>query len=362
MPIEILNLQPVAPAPRRPRAADIDMDVPSDSYSDSESGGAAIQRDVPMHDDEGIDEEDGNEEEQQADARDEILTPGTVITSNSQWMRGHGTYVPPNSTSITSSLAGTLTRTNKLLSVRPLRARYRPEIGDLVVGRIVEVQAKRWRVDVAAAQLAILQISAINLPGGILRKRTETDELQIRSFFAEGDLLVAEVQQLHQDGAASLHTRSLKYGKLRNGLFVSVGGTGGGGGVVRSKRQLWTMETANGGGKVDVLLGVNGYIWICKHVEIDVAAEAAGINRMEEGVSSQIYSSQNNRIAVQTMREIARCRSVILALVENGVKVDEDTVTRGYHEAVEFGRESMEDDIYFGGQRGQRLAAALSGR
>lgn len=246
--------------------------------------------------------------------------------------------------------------------MRPLRARYTPEIGDLVVGRITEVQAKRWRVDVAASQLAILQISAINLPGGILRKRTETDELQIRSFFSEGDLVVAEVQQLHQDGAASLHTRSLKYGKLRNGVFVSVSGTGGGGGVVRSKRQLWTMEGANGAGKIDVLLGVNGYIWISKHVESEAAAEAAGINRMEESVSSRVYSSQNDEIDVPTMREIARFRSVILALVENGVRVDEDTVSKGYMEAVEMAREEDGDDLYLGGDKGRRLAAILAGR
>ncbi|KAM3435877.1 hypothetical protein NHJ13734_005377 [Beauveria thailandica] len=250
--------------------------------------------------------------------------------------RGHGTYVPQGSTSITSSLAGTLTRTNKLLSVRPLRARYTPEIGDLVVGRIVEVQAKRWRVDVAASQLAILQISAINLPGGILRKRTETDELQIRSFFSEGDLVVAEVQQLHQDGAASLHTRSLKYGKLRNGVFASVSGTGGGAGVVRAKRQA----CFRGG---------------------DAAAEAAGVNRMEETVSSKVYSSQNDPVDVPTMREIARVRSVILALVENGLRVEEDTVTRGYHEAVELGRETPDDDLYLGGERGRRFAAVMAG-
>ena len=280
------------------------------------------------------------------------------MTTNS----GHGTYIQPGSTDITSSLAGTLTKTNKLLSVRPLRARYTPEIGDLVVGRIVEVQAKRWRVDVAASQLAILQISAINLPGGILRKRTETDELQIRSFFAEGDLLVAEVQQLHQDGAASLHTRSLRYGKLRNGVFAAVSGTGGGGGVVRSKRQLWTMDVENAGGQVDVLLGVNGYIWISKHIEEETPAEAAGINRMEESVSSKAYSSQNDRMEVATMREIARIRSVILALVENGLKVDEDMVKRGYAEAVEMSRESADDDLYYGGDKGKRLAAALTGR
>ncbi|KAL6921759.1 hypothetical protein ACHAPO_006948 [Fusarium lateritium] len=330
MPITILSPQP--PTPRRPQAV-----AAANNDSDSESEGGA-----------GVD-------------GDDIFTPGTVITSNPQWMRGHGTYIPAGSSDITSSLAGTLTKTNKLLSVRPLRARYTPEIGDLVVGRIVEVQAKRWRVDVAASQLAILQISAINLPGGILRKRTETDELQIRSFFAEGDLVVAEVQQLHQDGAASLHTRSLKYGKLRNGVFVAVTGTGGGGGVVRSKRQVWTMDVANAGSKVDVLLGVNGYIWISKHIESETAAEAAGINRMEETVSSKVYSSQNDPMDVATMREIARIRSVILALVENGLKVDEDTVTRGYSEAVDLGRDSTDDDLYLGGEKGRRLATALAG-
>ncbi|KAM3563448.1 hypothetical protein MY1884_001266 [Beauveria asiatica] len=324
MPITILRPQPAA-QPQPAAAADSDYDA-----SDSD-GGVDVQGDVTMR-------------------------------------AGHGTYVPQGSTSITSSLAGTLTRTNKLLSVRPLRARYTPEIGDLVVGRIVEVQAKRWRVDVAASQLAILQISAINLPGGILRKRTETDELQIRSFFSEGDLVVAEVQQLHQDGAASLHTRSLKYGKLRNGVFASVSGTGGGAGVVRAKRQAWTMEPAAAGGggaaahKIDVLLGVNGYIWISRHVEGgDAAAEAAGVNRMEETVSSKVYSSQNDPVDVPTMREIARVRSVILALVENGLRVEEDTVTRGYHEAVELGRETPDDDLYLGGERGRRFAAVMAG-
>ncbi|EJP66239.1 Exosome complex component rrp4 [Beauveria bassiana] len=325
MPITILRPQPAAQ--QQPAAA-----ADSDSDSSDSDGGVDVQGDVTMR-------------------------------RASKRQRGHGTYVPHGSTSITSSLAGTLTRTNKLLSVRPLRARYTPEIGDLVVGRIVEVQAKRWRVDVAASQLAILQISAINLPGGILRKRTETDELQIRSFFSEGDLVVAEVQQLHQDGAASLHTRSLKYGKLRNGVFASVSGTGGGAGVVRAKRQAWTMEPVEGAGaahKMDVLLGVNGYIWISRHVEGDAAAEAAGVNRMEETVSSKVYSSQNDPVDVPTMREIARVRSVILALVENGLRVDEDTVTRGYHEAVELGRETPDDDLYLGGERGRRFAAVMA--
>ncbi len=65
-----------------------------------------------------------------------------------------------------------------------------------------------------AAQNAVLMLSSINLPGGVQRRKLESDELQMRTFFQEGDLLVAEVQAFFADGAMSLHTRSLKYGKV----------------------------------------------------------------------------------------------------------------------------------------------------
>jgi exosome complex component RRP4 len=47
------------------------------------------------------------------------------------------------------------------------------------------------------------------------RRKLESDELQMRGFFEEGDLLVAEVQAFFSDGAMSLHTRSLRYGKVQ---------------------------------------------------------------------------------------------------------------------------------------------------
>ncbi|GES65546.1 exosome complex component rrp4 [Aspergillus terreus] len=320
-----------------------------------------------------------------------IITPGEVVTDDPQWMRGHGTYMNPLSTSIIATVAGTVQKTNKLLSVQPLRARYTPEIGDLVVGRIVEVQSRRWKVDVAAPLLAQLPLSAINLPGGILRRRTSADELQIRTFFSEGDLVVAEVQTVHSDGAASLHTRSLKYGKLRNGVFLAVTGTGGSGassstvkggisagagsaatgssgtgGVVRSRRQVWTVSTANGGGDVDVILGVNGYIWISKHADDTPAAssttESVSITRMEEMVSSSIYSSQNDEIAPPTRREIARLAQCIQILVQGGVRVDEETVMAAYEESLQVDLEVGDDDEDEHGEGREYLEGSKAGR
>ncbi|KAH8688791.1 hypothetical protein BGW36DRAFT_392183 [Talaromyces proteolyticus] len=313
-----------------------------------------------------------------------------LISNHVKIYRGHGTFTTPYSASIIATVAGTVQKTNKLLSIHPLRARYMPEIGDLVVGRIVEVQARRWKVDVAAPLLAQLPLSAINLPGGILRRRTSADELQMRTFFVEGDLVVAEVQSVHADGSATLHTRSLKYGKLRNGVFLAVTGTGGigaasrsatkggngsnaappaaVGGVVRSRRQMWTVATANGGGDVDVTLGVNGYIWIAKHTDgaaaVSSKTENVSITRLEEVAPSTIYSSQNDEIAPQTRREIARLAGCIRVLTEGGVRVDEDTVMRAYDANLQADLEMAVDEDedagnqgkdYLGGDRGKRI-------
>ncbi|KAJ9655647.1 Exosome complex component rrp4 [Neophaeococcomyces mojaviensis] len=282
-----------------------------------------------------------------------IVVPGEPITDDTIWMRGHGTTMNPNvsSTMITSTLAGPITPTNKLLSVLPLRARYTPEIGDLVLGRIVSVEKSRWKVEVAAPLLAQLSMSSINLPGGALRRRTTTDELQMRRYFQEGDLLVAEVQSIsNSDGSATLHARSLRYGKLRNGTFLAVTGTGGGGGVVRSRRQQFTIDSgAQGGGEIDVILGVNGYIWLSKHISA-MASKAGGVDlsvsNLDEAVSSEAYSSQNDSIEEGTRREISRVSECIKALAEAGVRVDEENVIRAYEVAVDYSlsRESAEGD------------------
>ena len=36
----------------------------------------------------------------------------------------------------------------------------------------------------------------------------------MRQYLREGDLISAEVQNIFHDGALSLHTRSMKYGKV----------------------------------------------------------------------------------------------------------------------------------------------------
>jgi exosome complex component RRP4 len=104
-------------------------------------------------------------------------------------------------------------------------------------------------------------------------------------------------------------------------------------------------------------LGVNGYIWIAKHVE---TAKDVGINRLEETVSREIYSSQNEVIAAETRREIARVAGCVRALVEAGKRVDEEIIVRAYDASLELDEDEMEmEGDFISGERGKTIVQAV---
>lgn len=52
---------------------------------------------------------------------------------------------------------------NKLVSVLPLKSRYLGEQGDVVIGRVVEIVNKKWKVEVEGYDFAYLHINAVKL-------------------------------------------------------------------------------------------------------------------------------------------------------------------------------------------------------
>ncbi|EKM82008.1 hypothetical protein AGABI1DRAFT_112186, partial [Agaricus bisporus var. burnettii JB137-S8] len=246
-----------------------------------------------------------------------LTCPGESLTSSQAFMRGHGTYV--NDEEVIASVTGTIERVNKLVTVRAIRSRYNPEVGDLVVGRITEVQPRRWKVDANSRQDAVLMLSSVNLPGGVQRRKLESDELQMRSFFEEGDLLVAEVQAFFADGAMSLHTRSLRYGKLRNGQLVAVPPI-----LVRRLKSHFISLPCG----VDLILALNGYIWISKHVKQNYQ-EGEGFDA--EGV----YSNINDEIDEATRTAISRVTNIVRLLASHFIPLTDTILVEAYDWTVD---------------------------
>lgn len=219
---------------------------------------------------------------------------------------------------------------NKLLTVRPLSKRYTPVVGDVVVGRVVEVADKRWRVDVNARQDAALPLSSVNLPGG-QRRRTDEDSLQMRAFYQEGDLISAEVQKVGQDQSAQLNTRSTKYGKLCFGQMVTVPASL----IRRQRNHFHTLEEIG----VEMIIGVNGYIWLAPIPTPEEQEKRLLLLNDETLFNKEGESSWFPTTITDAVREsIARLRNCILVLARNKKQIFREAILELYNQSVENGQ------------------------
>ena len=135
-------------------------------------------------------------------------------------MSGRGTYELNGK--IISSVLGKVANISKLVTVYPKKFPYNPEVGDVIIGRIISVEKKSWKVNLYTQREGILNLTAINLPQGEQRIRNEEDQMQMRIYFKENDLFSGEIQQINNNGLIHIQTRNLKYGKLKNGILIKV--------------------------------------------------------------------------------------------------------------------------------------------
>lgn len=254
-----------------------------------------------------------------AAVENQMVVPGDTIAEDvSKFLHGHGTYV--RNGRLIASVAGVVQRVNQLLFVRPFHARYGSTgdiSGDVVVGRIVEVAAKKWNVDAGAACHAVLLLDQVNLLGNEQRRRTHADSLQMRSMFDVGDVVIAFAQEKFSDGAFSLRippgndTTSIhsKFGKAGPGVLVIVSPNL----VVRSNQHFVTLACG-----VECVLGRNGYIWLYPPTSAAAATDASSTPASD---ASDIAAAAS---ITQDIREkIARASAAISLLNVEGLCISE---------------------------------------
>eukprot|EP01132_Coremiostelium_polycephalum_P003628 gene3628-4519_t len=253
-----------------------------------------------------------------------LMIPGQTISREGEYLKGHGTF--HHEQNLIASVCGRLEKIDKLLSVRAFKARYQGEVGDIIVGRITEIASKRWKVDVNSRQDYFLMLSAINLPGGIQRRRTSSDELQMRNFFVENDLVYAEVQMLMGDGSVAIHTRNLKYGKLQNGHFMKAPSNL----IKRSKQHFYTLECG-----VDIILGLNGYIWIADSEQ--QKNQTAHIHKHERENFDQplVISDELKYVSKEGRERISRIKNSISLLIKGFLVISKSSIIKVYKQSIQ---------------------------
>lgn len=181
-----------------------------------------------------------------------VVTPGESLASEENFMKGYNCHV--DNGLIVSLVAGTVERVNRLICVKTVKNCYLPEIGDIIVGRIIKMSQRRWFVDTGSHVNSVLLLASVNLPGGELRRRNEDDEQKMKNYLKDGDVVAAEVQSVFSDGSASLHTRNLNYGKLPPGRLLKIPNNL----CKKCKTRIHKLEKYG----TMVIISANGWIWV----------------------------------------------------------------------------------------------------
>uniref|UniRef100_A0A7S0B9N2 S1 motif domain-containing protein n=1 Tax=Pyrodinium bahamense TaxID=73915 RepID=A0A7S0B9N2_9DINO len=260
-----------------------------------------------------------------AGLRAQLVCPGDLVTAEPGVLCGRGVLEREDG-KLVATVCGMVEHVNKLLYVRPLKHRYVGSIGDVVVGRVVEVQTDRWAVEIGTAQLAYLHLGNIQLPGNEQRRRTGEDALRMRELLDKGDLISAEVLRVHETGELSLQSRSSRYGKLQNGVLAMLP-------AVCVRRQAQHLVTLPQG--IMAVLGNNGWVWVCTPPKV------AGSGRQETINFSQM-DVRYEHVGPEQRERICRARNAVLALAARGLEVTPESIGFAYEESAKRGLAAWE--------------------
>ena len=236
-----------------------------------------------------------------------VLIGDEVTDLPDSYLTGHGVYEDDGKVFV--ARVGTLVHIEKLVYVKALHSRYEATVGDVVIGRVAEIQSNRWMLDIQGSQRGQLPLGSVWIPGSEQRIKTDSDQLKMREHFQESDLVLCEVQRVQQDNqSVSLHTRSSRYGRLENGCLTIVPCE-----LVPSQEKH--MELYPNG--VYVILGRNGYIW----------TGSPPIESEEDALNSAVHEAHVYREVTRDLRvPIIRTRNCIRLLADHQVAINKKNI------------------------------------
>uniref|UniRef100_A0A7S1ALK5 S1 motif domain-containing protein n=1 Tax=Noctiluca scintillans TaxID=2966 RepID=A0A7S1ALK5_NOCSC len=257
--------------------------------------------------------------------RPQVVCPGDLVTAEPGTLRGRG--VVERDGKLVATTCGIVETVNKLMYVRPLKHKYPGNVGDIVVGRILEVQSERWLVEIGTAMHATLHLTAVHLPGNVQRRRTDEDATRMRDLFVENDVISAEVQRVHESGEVALQTRTARYGKLQNGVLAAVPSV-----YIRRQLQHFVVLPDIG---VMVVLGSNGWVWVCAPPKVAGSGRHETINFSQMDVRYDLVSRD-------VRLDICRVKNAVLFLANLGFEVTPESLSFTHGESVKRGMEPWE--------------------
>ena len=176
----------------------------------------------------------------------DLVIPGQIL-SDDEYYSGRGTF--KENGKICSSLIGLVSLRNKKIRVIPLKSKYVPKKGDVVIGKIKDVRFSMWDVDINSPYSGILP--AFEVFG---REKKELNKV-----YDVGDVLFLRVVDVDEIKKAKLGLKGRGMGKFKGGIIVDIAPTK----VPRLIGKKGSMiNMIKDKTKCKIVVGQNGLVWV----------------------------------------------------------------------------------------------------
>ena len=176
----------------------------------------------------------------------DLVIPGQILADD-EYYSGRGTF--KENGKVCSSLLGRVSLRNKKLRVIPLKSKYVPKKGDVVIGKINDVRFSMWDVDINSPYSGILP--AFEVFG--------RDKKELNKVYDVGDVLFLRVVDVDEIKKAKLGLKGRGMGKFRGGIIVDIAPTK----VPRLIGKKGSMiNMIKDKTKCKIVVGQNGLVWV----------------------------------------------------------------------------------------------------
>ncbi len=176
----------------------------------------------------------------------DLVIPGQILADD-EYYSGRGTF--KENGKVCSSLIGLVSLRNKKIRVIPLKSKYVPKKGDVVIGKINDVRFSMWDVDINSPYSGILP--AFEVFG---REKKELNKV-----YDVGDVLFLRVVDVDEIKKAKLGLKGRGMGKFKGGIIVDIAPTK----VPRLIGKKGSMiNMIKDKTKCKIVVGQNGLVWV----------------------------------------------------------------------------------------------------
>ncbi len=207
-----------------------------------------------------------------------IVMPGDLIAKNPR-AAGYGTYVEKGK--VYAKFLGLLDKTDTSVRVIPLKGRYIPSQGDVVIGIVREVTANGWIVDIYSPYQAFLPVT--EYPENALKNRKVNEVLDI------GDAIIGKVLNIDPKMKVTLTMKDRVCKPVRVGRIVAINPARVPRVIGKKGSMIKLLKSELG---VQIIVGQNGLIWINgDRRKVSIAEEAIYIIEEEahtDGLTDRI--------------------------------------------------------------------------